>query len=90
MDISSIDYIKKAEDRIRENSDQYGEKLKNFEDIACIFYILTGIKLSPVQCCMMLISLKLSRQKHKHKSDNIVDIIGYVAILGELYDGYDE
>jgi hypothetical protein len=36
---------------------------------------------------LAMICVKLSRESHQHKRDNLVDIAGYAAALDRLYEG---
>lgn len=43
-----------------------------------------GISISPRDVCMMMILLKMVREEHAHKDDNIIDLIGYAEMLGNV------
>jgi hypothetical protein len=34
--------------------------------------------ITPEEAMMMMVGLKMSREMHKHKDDNITDMIGYI------------
>ncbi len=38
----------------------------------------------------MMVLLKMAREIHKHKPDNLIDMAGYVATEEMLYDGEEE
>lgn len=54
--------------------------------IAELFNTLTGQSLTEQDVWTLLICLKLVRNQRKFKPDNIVDLIGYAALLGESLD----
>ena len=59
----------------------YGDAVKNFDHIAGIFHAMTGRAISAADCVRVMISVKLAREAHRHKRDNMVDLCGYVDIL---------
>lgn len=40
--------------------------------------------------CKMMMLLKMSRDSHKPKRDNLVDLIGYAALVQEIRDGKND
>tara|TARA_R110002167_G_scaffold96029_4_gene255010 strand:+ start:4126 stop:4482 length:357 start_codon:yes stop_codon:yes gene_type:complete len=64
--------------------EDYGDKLKNHENIAKLWSAFLDVKISPhdVAICMML--LKIARLKHAHKKDSYIDAAAYSAIAGEI------
>lgn len=67
-----------------ERQAQYGTFKNNMTTLSEIFALLTKIKLTEQQCTQFLIALKLARESNKHKRDNLVDVIGYIALLDDL------
>jgi len=65
-------------------AEQYGDQDKNFTLIAEMASLLTGKELTKTDIVKIMISVKLMREKYKHKNDNLVDIIGYTDILNTL------
>ena len=59
----------------------YDSPEKNFERIAAIAKVLIRRHITPSECVMVLIAVKLARESHMHKRDNIVDACGYLEIL---------
>ena len=68
-------------DRDEDKDRRYG----NFDDCmgrtAALSTILTGKELTADDIYNVLIALKLSRESHYHKRDNMVDLCGYVQGL---------
>lgn len=66
-----------------DRQDDYGHPIDDFSRVACCWTALLAHKLRPgahitihdVPICM--IAVKLARQAHGHKRDNLVDIAGY-------------
>ena len=63
-----------------ERKTDYGDAVENFDRIAEIYRVLTGKSLSADDCCAVMIAVKLSRERHAHKRDNLVDLCGYADI----------
>ena len=68
----------------------YGSATESFGRIANITNnLLTdeekkGHYITPIMVCKMLVALKLSRQVHAHKRDNLVDLAGYSKLWNDL------
>jgi hypothetical protein len=67
----------------------YGDAVMNFEKIADIASSILGYEITPVECVVTLISLKLSREMYKHKKDNIIDCQAYLEILNMIKEKED-
>jgi hypothetical protein len=58
------------------NSD-YGHPLDDYIRTAKIWSAILGIEITAEQAMLCMIGVKLSRQCHRPKRDNLVDICGY-------------
>jgi hypothetical protein len=69
--------------RIRggERNADYGDAVESFEIIAQVANAITGLELTPTQCCKVMLAVKLTRERYNHKRDNLVDLCGYADIL---------
>ena len=67
--------------RSGERNADYGDAVENFDRIAEIYRAISGKYLSAEDCCAVMIAVKLSRERHIHKRDNLVDLCGYADIL---------
>lgn len=77
------DYSKILEEAAKvakERQGQYGEAVESVELACKILNETFNIKLTVLQFCYVMVSLKLSRQKFKFKKDNLLDSINYLAI----------
>ena len=74
--------------RIRggERNADYGDAVENFRRITEIANAITGLELTPAQCCKVMLAVKLARELHNHKRDNLVDLCGYADILNLIED----
>lgn len=56
----------------------YGHPYENFMDTAKLWSVILGIKVKPEQVALCLMQVKVARELHASKRDNIVDAIGYL------------
>lgn len=70
----------------------YGHPAKNFENTAVFWRAWLFAKhgaappLDVEDVAMMMVLLKLARQAHGHKRDNLVDLCGYAACVQKVLD----
>lgn len=62
----------------------YGSVIDDFGRTAALWSTIIGAKVTPEHVGLCMIALKISRQLHKAKRDNIVDIAGYARTLEKL------
>lgn len=79
-----------AEIRAGVRAVDYGDAVENFKLIAEIATLLVGVKITPEECCIVLMATKLARERCKHKRDNLVDLCGYADILYLIRESEDE
>lgn len=78
--------LEEVQDTLKERGNQNGYdtgKERSAAKIAKVFNALTGRDLTEQEAWTFMICLKLVRNQHKPRRDNIVDLIGYTALLGE-------
>ena len=86
---SVIDQAKHIIEGDREQT--YGRPGKNLRKIAeqWSLYISqqSGISVTLLEedVCWMMALLKMARQMHRHKEDNLVDAIGYIALIEKVF-----
>lgn len=56
----------------------YGHPLDDFERIATVWSMILGTSVTPEQIALCMTGLKLAREVHKPKRDNITDAHGYL------------
>lgn len=84
----------KAEDMIHEainlvNNDRqetYDHPLDNFSRIAKIWSAVLDIEVTPEQVALCMAGVKIAREAHAHKSDNIIDGVGYFLTLAKVIE----
>lgn len=78
--------LTKAEELVnKDRQADYGSPLDHFMDVSVAVSALIGKTLTPQDCIMVMLVIKLSRENNKHKEDNLVDICGYSEILNRFY-----
>jgi len=85
-----MDILKKAQEIIQgrkeEKERQYGPMSLCNKKAAEIAEILCNKRISVRDIYMMQIALKLARESHSHKEDNLLDLVAYIA----GYNNYEE
>lgn len=67
-----------------ERESDYGDPVANFTRIARIASSILNEDISPEQCVVVMMAVKLSREQYKHKRDNLVDLVAYTEILNRV------
>ena len=67
-----------------DRTEAYGSPLHNYERITETFNALTRHELTPKEGVIFMCCVKLAREMHCHKKDNLIDLAGYAACLGEM------
>ena len=64
----------------------YGDKTTNHQNIADLWSIFLGHKVTAQQAAICMLLVKVARLTHKRTEDCYIDIAGYAAIAGEIQD----
>lgn len=72
-----------------ERFDDYGHPSANFSRICQMWEAILGVPITPTQHALCMIAVKMSRELHQHKPDNILDIQGYAETITLLEDTND-
>ena len=67
-----------------DRGDDYGSPREDFERTAKLMSAVLGTSVTAEQVPLLMMCVKLSRQCHKPKRDNLVDIAGYAETAGML------
>jgi len=59
----------------------YGHPLDDFSKTALIWQAILGVPVTPEQVALCMVGVKISREVHMPKRDNIVDAVGYLGTL---------
>ena len=78
---------------VKDRQADYGSPRENHERIAKLWNAYLGpmfdeegnwMQIEPEDVAMMMLLLKVSRERFKHKRDNIADLIGYALVYNEI------
>ena len=64
----------------------YGDKTINHQNIADLWSIFLGHKVTAQQAAICMLLVKVARLKNKRTEDCYIDMAGYAAIAGEIQD----
>tara|TARA_R100001443_G_scaffold30122_1_gene43639 strand:+ start:8282 stop:8701 length:420 start_codon:yes stop_codon:yes gene_type:complete len=79
--------LKQAEKLINgDRNKNYGDAKQNFQDIADLWSVFLGTKVTQEQVAVCMILMKCSRLMKSNHMDGWVDICGYAALGGERND----
>lgn len=67
--------------RSEEKDRQYGSFPDSMERMKDIFNAMTGLDLKVEHMYQAMIALKLSREAHAHKEDNLLDAVAYMGAM---------
>ena len=67
--------------RTQEANRQYGSFNESMDKCSALASLMTGKEITTVDCFQVLNALKLSRQAHAHKEDNLLDLVAYVGAM---------
>lgn len=79
--------LEEAEEIIASRTQGYGTPVESWEHIAELWSVLLGKTITAAEALSCMMALKLLREQHAHKRDNLVDLCGYAHIKQMLEDG---
>lgn len=83
----STTILEEAQDILEGDRDtDYGDPVANFNRISGIASAMSGVDISPEQCVLVMMAVKLSREQFKHRRDNLVDLVAYAEILNRVVE----
>ena len=75
--------------RSEEKNRQYGSFNDSMDKMRDIFNAMTGLELETKHMFQAMIALKLSREAHAHKEDNLLDAVAYMGAMNNYLEGKD-
>jgi len=89
-----MNILKKADEIVNQRSEekerQYGPFGKSMEEACALFNAMTHLDLKPEHMFKALIALKLSREGHAHKEDNLLDAAAYIGALNNYLESKEK
>lgn len=73
-----------------ERNADYGDAIINMKRITNILNTIQNKQFDEIDVCNVMIAVKLGRELHNHKRDNLVDLCGYADILNILHENKNE
>ncbi len=67
-----------------DRNDDYGHPHDDFTRTAGLWSAFLGVEITAEEAALMMVLLKLSREKNKHKDDNTIDSHGYLLVAGRI------
>lgn len=68
----------------------YGHPSKNFQVTADLWSVVLGVPVTPEQVALCMVQVKIARELHTPKRDNLVDAIGYLLTYELVQEGDNE
>jgi hypothetical protein len=75
--------------RSEEKERQYGPFTEGMHRASKIASGMTGKEITTDDMFKCMVALKLSRESYKHKYDNLLDAIAYLAALNEYHNEHE-
>lgn len=69
-----------------DRNDAYGHPRYDFARIGALWHEAFGWEVQPADVALAMVLVKISRELHRHKRDNLVDIAGYARTIEMIYD----
>lgn len=67
-----------------DRQESYDCPAENFARISNIYFSISGMRLQPKEIALLMVAVKLGRNRHSQDPDNIIDAIGYLDIYNSL------
>ena len=83
------DLLTDAADIIDERGFEYGHPAVNIKRIAELWSSYYGREIDPLDVCICMALVKISRLVETPKRDSFVDLVSYAALAGEMAIGTD-
>lgn len=86
-----MNILKKADEIVNQRSGeknrQYGPFNESMDRMRDIFNAISGLQLETKHMYQAMIALKLSREAHAHKEDNLLGAVAYMGAMNNYLEG---
>ena len=87
MDSKTIPkFLDQVATTIDQRGREYGTPSENLKRISTLWSIHLGFEISEYDVAIMMVMLKLARNAHDHKDDNLLDAAAYLALADSVKD----
>lgn len=62
----------------------YGHPLDDYTKVAALWSVIINAEVTAKQAALCMVAIKISRELHMHKRDNLVDGAGYFAVAARI------
>ena len=87
--LSAKALLDEAKDIIGERGFEYGHPAVNIKRISELWSSYFGREIDPLDVCICMALVKISRLVETPKRDSFVDLVSYAALAGEMAIGTD-
>jgi len=85
--MTGADMLLDAARIVKERGEVYGDAATNMATTARLWSVVLGVDVTPVQCALCLVQLKVARLLvTPDHADSVLDIAGYSAVLAECQE----
>lgn len=65
-------------------NDDYGHPADDYAKVAMIWTAILGVEVTAKQAALCMVGVKIAREVHRPKRDNLVDLAGYAAVAARI------
>jgi len=77
-------FLEIVDETVEDRRKDYGDPVDNFQQVAQVWSILLGVKISATDVANCMIALKLCRLNENDNDDTYIDIAGYAALAYDM------
>ena len=80
----NVNILQTANDLVfGERNDNYGDPADDYAKVATLWSTFLSHKITPREAAICMMLIKVSREGHVHKLDNLIDMAGYAQVAAE-------
>lgn len=89
-DINKIGQIVYDDDFMKDVNRKYPAFTDSMRNVAVVASVLLRKEITPYDVCIVMVALKLDRDGHHHKKDNLFDAIAYLSQAFKICEDNNE